>query len=181
MNSKIDKLFRQFDNTTPGCTICVVRKRKILLEKSYGLADLKTKTLITPNTAFSLASLTKPFTTMAIMILKEKSLLKFDDKFCKFFPDLPTYGKEITIRQLLSHTSGMPDHEKPLYKKIKEGEEPTIYDSLDVLKEQKEGLFDPGDRYKYSDAGFVILTLIIELVSGKRYADFLSKTIFTPL
>lgn len=178
MNKKIDRLFVKFNKNTPGCALVVVQNGKIILEKCYGLADLKSKIPITPNTAFRLASLTKPFTAMAIMILKEKGMLDFDDQLDKFFPD---YGKEITIRQLLTHTSGMSDHEQPLYKKIKKGEEPTIYDSLEVLKEQKGTLFKPGGQFAYSDAGYVVLALTIEKVSGKRYADFLTENIFIPL
>lgn len=175
------QLFSQFNANTPGYAVIAGKEKKITFEECVGLDNLEKRTPITSKTAFRLASLTKPFTAMAIMILKEKGLLKFDDELEKFFPDFPTYGRQITIRQLLTHTSGMPDHEKPLYKKLKKGEEPTIYDSLEVIKEQKEPLFNPGGRYLYSDMGFVILALIIEKVSGQKYSKFLKKYIFEPL
>ncbi len=181
MNTNIDNIFKQFNQNTPGCAVCVVQNDQIILEKSYGLANLENKIPITPNTAFRLASLTKPFTAMAIMILREKGILDFDDELDKFFPDFPEYGKGITIRQLLTHTSGIPDHEQPLYKKIKKGEEPTIYNSFEILKEQKGTFFKPGSQYKYSDTGYVVLALIVEKTSGKRYSDFLAKNIFIPL
>lgn len=177
----IDKLFSIFSNSTPGCSLVVAQKGEIILEKNYGLANLERNIPITSNTAFRLASLTKPFTAMAIMILKERKLLNFDDNLEIFFPEFPNYGKEITIRQLLTHTSGLPDHEQPLYRKIKPGEEPTIYDSLEVLKQENKLLFPSGTQYTYSDAGFVVLALIIEKVTSQRYADFLKENIFKPL
>lgn len=177
----LDQLFSTFTNTTPGCSIVVARKGNIMLEKNYGLVNLEERIFINSGTAFRLASLTKPFTAMAIMILKEKGLLVFDDNLNKFFPDFPNYGKNITIRQLLTHTSGLPDHEQPLYRTIKPGDEPTIYDSLDVLKLENKLLFPSSSKYKYSDAGFVVLALIIEKVSGQKYSDFLSQNIFIPL
>lgn len=175
-NLFIDNVF-----PAPGFSMLVNDRRKILLEKSIGLANLQTLKPITPNTAFRLASLTKQFTTMAIMILKERKLLSFDDRIEKFFPDFPNYGKNISIRQLLTHTSGIPDHEKLLYKKINFGEEPNIYDALYVLNQQKKLLFKSGEKNQYSDSGFVLLALIIEIVSKKSYSDYLVENIFLPL
>lgn len=177
----VDKIFQKYNIKTPGCAVSIIKDDKTIIEKCIGLADLKTKSLITPNTAFRLASLTKPFTAMAIMLLSENSKLNFEDKLSKYFPNFPAFGKEITVRQLLTHTSGMPDHEKPLYKKISNGYEPTIYDSYDVLKRINKPLFKPGSDYGYSDAGYVILALLIEKISGLRYSDFLNKNIFIPL
>lgn len=179
--TNIDLLFSAFNNTTPGCSFVVVQNGEIILEKSFGLANKEKNIPITSQTAFRLASLTKPFTAMAIMMLKEKNLLSFDDTVEKFFPEFPNYGKNITIRQLLTHTSGIPDHEQPLYRKIKSGEELTMYDALEVLKQENELLFPSGTKYTYSDAGFVVLALIIENVSGQRYARFLAENVFVPL
>lgn len=181
MNNKLDILFQEFTDETPGCIVCVVKNEKVILTSTYGLANLETKSAITSNTAFRLASLTKPFTAMAIMLLKEKKLFSFDDRLTDFFPDFPAYGKEITVRHLLNHTSGMPDHEMPLYKKISKGFEPTIYDVLAILQEQKSAFFKPGSKYLYSDAGYVVLALIIEKVSGYKYSRFLTDNIFQKL
>lgn len=181
MKKNINSLFSQFNKNTPGCSVIVLKNNLIVFQDSYGMANLEKSIPNEQNTAFRLASLTKPFTAMAIMLLVEKQLMKLTDTLPKFFADFPTYGSSITIEQLLSHISGMPDHEKPLYKKFKLGDEPTIYDSLSVLKKQEKYLFKPGTKYKYSDAGFVVLALIIEKVSGKRYADFLRDNIFQPL
>lgn len=180
-NELLATIFPEFNQTTPGCAIQVVRDGKTLFQQCIGFANVEKQMEITPQTAFRLASLTKPFTAMAIMLLKEKTKLSFDQKLPEFFPDFPEYGKNITIRQLLTHTSGMPDHESPLYDQIKPGDEPTLIDSLAVLKKQEKTIFLPGSQYAYSDAGFVILALIIERVSNMKYAMFLQKNIFDPL
>ncbi len=174
-------LLTKFNNTTPGYAIKILKKNEIIFEQCIGLANLNKRTPITSETAFRTASLTKQFTAMAIMLLCEKRLLDFDDPLEKFFSDFPAYENKITVRQLLTHTSGIPDHEKPLYRKIKPGEKPTIYDALAVLKKQKTLLFPAGSQSLYSNAGYVLLALIIEKVSGKKYATFLEENIFTPL
>ena len=104
-----------FSKNSPGCSICILQNEKIILEKCFGLADLKNGTQIKPNTAFRLASLTKQFTARAITILEEKGELNFNDQLQQFFPGFPAYGKDISILNLLIHSSGVPDHEKPLY------------------------------------------------------------------
>lgn len=170
-----------FSKDSPGCSVCVLQNEKIVFRKCFGMANLKNRTKIKFNTAFRLASLTKQFTARAITILEEKGKLDLDDQLKKIFPDFPAYGKDISVRNLLTHTSGIPDHETPLYKKTRIGEEPTIYDSFKILEERKRLLFKPGSKYKYSDAGYVLLALIIEKASGLKYSKFLKKYIFKPL
>lgn len=167
--------------STAGYSLLIKRRNKIVLKKYCGLANTKTNTRITSKTNFRLASNTKPFTAMGIMILKERGLLSFDDTISSFIPDFPSYGENVTIRQLMTHTSGVPDHEKPLYKQLHKKNEPTIYDSLEVLKQEKKTLFIPGSTYTYSNSGYVLLALIIEKISQQKYADFLKKNIFMPL
>lgn len=179
--TQLSSLFGHYSNETPGCSVAVLRNSKLLLTESYGLADVKKRIPNTPNTAFRLASLTKPFTAMAILILYEKGQLSLYDSIVKYLPGFPEYGKNITIQHLLSHTSGSPDHEKPLYSITKKDEEPTIYDALKILNREKSSIFYPGERYEYSDAGYVLLALIIEVVSGIKYREFLREYIFNPL
>lgn len=169
------------NSQTPGYALLVGKEGKIIYEDYVGLANLKTQEPITKNTAFRLASLTKQFTAMGIMILYKNKLISYEDRIKKFFPDFSEYGENITVRQLLTHTSGIPDHEKPLYKKIKTGYEPTIYDALRILKKGKKLLFKSNTRCKYSDAGFVVLALILEKVTGQKYGKFLADNIFKPL
>lgn len=183
MDKKSKFIFDSKLDLEPGFAVVVLKDNKIVWQKCGGMADLGRKKPITPETNFRLASLSKQFTTMAIMLLKERGQLSYDDPLRKFIPDFPEYGKSITLRQLLTHTSGMPDHEKPLYKQIKliPGFEPDIYDSLKILKKQKRLLFPSGTRYEYSDTGFVVLALIIEKISGLSYRNFLKNNIFKPL
>jgi CubicO group peptidase (beta-lactamase class C family) len=178
---------------TPGYAMAVIKDGRIVLMETAGLADLDKQTPITTKTAFRLASLSKQFTAMAMMILAERKKLSLENKLTDFFFDYPEYGKQVTVRQLLTHTGGIPDHEKPLYQLIKQRKnirgydrkprysEPTIYDALEILKNQPIPLFRPGNRYKYSDAGYVLLALIIEKVSGLSYREFLTGNIFSPL
>ncbi len=180
-NIKINSLFKSYSSITPGCAIGVTKGNKLLFKTSFGLANVQEKIPITSSTPFRLASLTKPFTAMSIMLLKEQGKLHYDDSLKSFFSNLPLFLENVTLRQLMTHTAGIPDHEKLLYKQISIGDEPTIYDSLKVLSQRKRLLFNPEKKYKYSDAGFVLLALVIEKVSKQKYAAFLKKNIFDPL
>jgi len=164
----------------PGFATAVIKNNKVANEFYTGFSNLKAKKPINRNTNFRLASLSKQFTAMAIMILEKRRRLSYDAPLSRFFPDFPDYGRNITVRQLLTHSSGMPDHEQILYKTIKTNNLPTIYDALTVFR-QSQPLFKPGSRYQYSDAGYVMLALIIEKVSGLSYRDFLTKYILKPL
>jgi len=183
---------------SPGYAMAVVKDGKTVLTETAGLADLDNGIPITTKTAFRLASLSKQFTAMAVMILAERKKLNLENKLTDFLPNYPAYGKKVTVRQLLTHTAGIPDHEKPIYKSLRATErsvaisanaprnderhsEPTIYEALEVLKNQPIPLFPPGSRYQYSDAGYVLLALIIEKISGLSYRDFLQRNIFSPL
>ncbi|MEI6728401.1 MAG: serine hydrolase domain-containing protein, partial [bacterium] len=121
------------------------------------------------------------FTAMAILILVDKNLLTLDTKITKFFPNL-IYCKPVTIKNLLNHTSGLPDHEKILYQTLKNIPEPNIYDSLNVLENSYVGLdFAVNTKFEYSNSGYVLLAIIIELISGEKYSEFLQKNIFNKL
>lgn len=165
----------------PGFAAMVLKDNQVVWQKCRGWADLIRQTQITPETNFRLASLTKQFTAMATMILVERKKLNLEDKLTEFFSDYPAYGNKISVRQLLTHTAGIPDHEEPLYRAIRPGDEPTMIEALEVLKSRPAPLFLPGNKCLYSDAGFVLLALIIEKVSGLSYRQFLKQNIFDPL
>ena len=165
----------------PGFAAAVLKNDKIVWKKCIGMADLGKKMPITPQTNFRLASLSKQFTAMAVMILIERKKLSLKNKLSDFFSGFPAYGNKVSVRQLLTHTAGIPDHEKPLYRTIRPGDEPTMADALDILKSQSSPLFPPGSEYQYSDSGYVLLALIIEKVSGLTYREFLKQNIFSPL
>ena len=108
----VDAMFRDFDwANSPGAAVIVIKKGKPLFAKGYGLADLEKKIPCTTNTNFRLASVTKQFTAMAVLILVAREKLSLQDRLPKFFPEFPAYGETISLHHLLTHTSGLPDYE----------------------------------------------------------------------
>ncbi len=173
----IEKLMSEYASPhAPGAAVLVMQNDTIVFKKAYGLANLEERTPITTTTNFRLASLTKQFTAMCIMILAERGLLSYEDSLVKFFPDFPAYGSAITVRQLLTHTSGLVDYE-PL---IPDSQRVQVLDMdcLELLKKVDTLYFPAGSQYQYSNTGYAVLALIVEKVSGKRFADFLKENIF---
>jgi len=176
----IDELFHDYDQANaPGASVMVIRNGKILLAKSYGLADVENKIPAAPDTDFRLASVTKQFTAMAVMILADEGKLSLGDPITKFFPEFPDYGRGITLRHLLHHTSGLLDYEDL----IPPGTTIPVLDinALRLLATQNKTYFPPGAKFRYSNTGFAFLALIVEKVSGQTFAAFLRKNIFQPL
>ena len=152
----------------PCSAIIVTKNGKILYEK-YINCDMFTQ--------FRVASLTKPFTAMAIMMLAQDNKLKLDDSLSKYL-NLPKWSKQISIRNLLNHTSGVPDYEQVLYKTFKSP--PKMQDALDVIRSQQILLFKPGEKQQYSESGYVLLALVVQKLTGS-YASFLKERIFDTL
>lgn len=164
---------------SPGLSVEVIRDGKIIAARSYGLADLSSGARISSATNFRIASVSKQFTAMAILILLEQGKLSLDNTLTDFFPGFPAYGHAITIRQLLNHTSGIRSYEQFIdeYRHTQISDQ----DVLHVLEQQKDGYFLPGADYRYSNSGYVLLALIAEHVSGQSFADFMRQHIFLPL
>ena len=185
--AQIDAIFQPLvSSSSPGCAVLVVRDGKTIFKKGYGLADLRTGIAIDSQTNFRLASFTKQFTATAIMLLAKDGKLRYDDTLSRFFPDFPAYGRSITVRQLLTHTAGLPDYEdlyEAKFAKTPSSQIPQITDSqvLKLLSEQKAEMFPAGSRWHYSNSGYVVLGLIVEKVSGMPYQDFLKQRIFDRL
>ncbi len=180
MTQKLEALFHDYDRADcPGACVMVIQNGKILAAKGYGLADLETKTPCATNTNFRLASVTKQFTAMAVMILAERKKLSLDERLTDFFPEFPEYGKLISVRQLLSHTSGLDDYEDVIPK----GTEIPVLDRdvLRLLMKQNKTYFPPGTKYRYSNSAYALLALMVEARSGSTFAQFLRKSIFQPL
>lgn len=180
MEAKIDELFARFDRPDgPGASVAVIRDGTIVFKKGYGLAHLEEKIPAEKRTNFRLASVTKQFTAMAILILKERGALSYDDPLSQFFPDFPEIGKKITVRHLLTHTSGLIDYENIMPENL------TVAlrdrDVLELAKSQHGTYFTPGTEYRYSNTGYALLALIVEKVSGETFASFLKEHIFLPL
>jgi CubicO group peptidase (beta-lactamase class C family) len=172
----------------PGFAVLVRENGKTAFERGYGVRDLGTKARIDAHTNFRLASFTKQFTAMAIMLLAHDGKLHYDDKLTKFFPDFPAYGKDITIRNLLTHTSGLPDYEDLMETAEKTGgplwtPEHQIQDEevLQLLEKASKGFFAPGTSWAYSNSGYVLLGLVVAKVSAEPFGEFLLQRIFSPL
>jgi CubicO group peptidase (beta-lactamase class C family) len=176
----IDALFKDYNQPgVPGASVIVIREGKVLYKRAYGMADLEARTAATTKTNYRLASVTKQFTAMSILMLAERGRLLIDNKITRFFPDYPAYGKDITIRELLTHTSGLRAYEDL----IPAGRTTQLKDRdvLDLLKQQTSTYFVPGMEWRYSNTGYAHLALIVEKASGMSFAAFLKKSIFGPL
>lgn len=186
-SQQIDGIFSSFNtNDTPGAAVMVLDHDRVVFQRGYGLADLKTRARITPLTNFRLASVTKQFTATAILLLVHDGKLKLDENLTRIFPDFPPYGRKITVRNLLNHTSGLLDYEDLLdkqYPNTPPDKIPQIRDAgvLKLMEQQTTTQFEPGSRWQYSNSGYAVLAMIAERVSGKPFEDFLRERIFLPL
>ena len=176
----IDPIFQDYNHPgVPGASVLVVRDGKVLYKHSYGMADLEAHVAAAPDTNYRLASVTKQFTAMAILMLRERGLLSLDDPLTRFFPDYPAYGRAVTVRHLLTHTSGLKAYEElmPAGQTVQLKDR----DVLKLLEAETSGYFAPGSDWRYSNTGYAHLALIVEKVSGMTFAAFLKKNIFDPL
>ena len=180
----IDRIFDRYRGTsTPGCAIGAGRNGEVLLTRAYGMANLETGTPNTSETIFHAASLAKQVTAMATMLLVREGKLSLDDDIRRWLPELPAYGHTITVRHLLTHTSGLRDYIELLIFARGRFEEDRIThaDFLDILARQKSLNFSPGTAYGYSNTGYALLALLVQRVSGQSLRDFARERIFEPL
>jgi len=168
----------------PGMSVCVARHNRVLLAKGYGRANLELSVPTSEHTAYELASLTKPFTALAIMLLVEQGRLSLTDPIKKFLPAAPSTWDQITVSQLLSHTSGLGD-----YFSVAELKSGSVFEwtreyspeTLLPLLFKVPIVAAPGEKWSYSNTGYYVLGLILEKVSGQPYEQFLQQKIFAPL
>ena len=177
---KIDSLVKQkSSNGFNGCAL-VINNGSEIYKNSFGYSNYDTKELLNENSTFELASCSKQFTGMAIMILAEQGKLNYSDTIQKFIPTLPY--QNITIQNLLTHTSGLPDYMEVLEKHWDKNKFATNYDVVNLLNQYKpKSYFSPNEDFDYSNTGYALLSIIIEKASGLTYADFLDKYIFKKL
>jgi CubicO group peptidase (beta-lactamase class C family) len=188
-SANVDSLISEYiNNDGSGLALLVTKNNKILYQKGYGLANLEQKTPIDTKTIFYLASVSKQFTAMAIMILAEEGKLNYDDPITKFFPKFPDYAKTITIKHLLYHTGGLSDYMKDDDESddfSASGKETNSKEvtrkALNFIVKEPKPLFEAGESYEYSNSGYVVLAGIVEEASKKSFPDFLKEKIFQPL
>jgi CubicO group peptidase (beta-lactamase class C family) len=160
----------------PGMAVAVVKDSRVLMAKGYGLANVEHGVPVTRETVFQSGSIGKPFAATAVMLLAEEGKLSLDDPIDRFFASAPESWKRITVRHLLSHTSGLQDYpdDYDLRRDYTEDEQ--------LAMVQKSPLaFGPGERWSYSNLGYVTLGALIRRVSGQFYGDYLAERIFRPL
>src|ERR1700688_824462 len=189
MASKVEAIFAPMVvPNAPGVAVLVVKGGRKLFEHGYGLRDLKSAAKIDARTNFRLASCSKQFTAMAVMLLVHDGKLRYDQKLTDVFPDFPAYGKSISIRNLLNHTAGLQDYETLMEDeqrgtKGKWTNDHQIQDAevLTLLEQTDHGMFPPGTQWYYSNSGYVVLGLVVAKVSGQPFPEFLRERIFAPL
>ncbi len=167
---------------TPGLAVLIRQEGRAIYQRGFGARDLRTLDPIGPAANFRLASCTKQFTAAAIMLLVRDGKLRYDTALTDLFPEFPAWGRAITIRHLLTHTSGLPDYEDLMDggpwtpdHQIQDAE------ALALIERQPHGRFAPGASWSYSNSAYVVLGLIAAKVSGRSFPDFLRDRIFTPL
>lgn len=175
--AELDDLMKHYySNGIFNGTVLVSEDGKAIYRKAFGYSNNETKQKLTPESSFDLASVSKQFTAMGIMILKEKNKLSYDDKLIKYFPEFPAYAKDIKIRNLLNHTSGLPH-----YDDYNDRDNLSNSEVLKILIDRDQLDFKTGEKYTYNNSGYVMLGLIIEKISGQSLSEFLKENIFDPL
>lgn len=182
-DATVAALMRDYTGRVPGASVLVLHEGRPLLRRGYGLADVETGAAATPDTHYRLASVSKQFTAAAVLLLVQDGKLGLDDPLRRWLPSLPPVGDAITIRQVLSHTSGLIDYEDlmPPGRYDDGARQMRDADVLRVLEGQDRTYFAPGQGYRYSNSGYALLALIVEKASGRRYGEFLRERIFLPL
>jgi CubicO group peptidase (beta-lactamase class C family) len=186
-SAQLDSFFAALNSgSAPGAAVLVVYDGRTVFRRGYGVTDLRTLHPIDAKTNFRLASFSKQFTAAAIMLLVRDGKLHYDDRLTDIFPEFPAYGKSITLRNLLNHTSGLEDYGELLMKQHPDTPPemvPQILDAgvLKLLEQQTSGEFPPGSQWEYSNSGYAVLAMVVEKASGESFGRFVQQRIFVPL
>jgi CubicO group peptidase (beta-lactamase class C family) len=179
----IDSVFAAYDSrVSPGCAAAVVRDGRPIFEKGYGMSDLQHGVPITPASIFHVASISKQFTAMAMVLLARDGKLSLDDDIRKHLPEVPDFGHRITIRHLIHHTSGLRDQWQLLSLSGWRPDDPkSEADILWLVGRQRALNFVPGSEHLYSNTGYTLMGTIVQRVTGKTLRQFTTERIFAPL
>ncbi|HYV07008.1 MAG TPA: serine hydrolase domain-containing protein, partial [Blastocatellia bacterium] len=184
INARVDKLFALWNKPeSPGCSLAVIKDGSIIYKRGYGAADLDHDIPNSPGTVFHVASLSKQFTAMSVLLLAQQGKLSLDDQVRKYIPELGDFGKPLTIRHLLHHTSGLRDQWNLLIMSGWRLSEDVVRDDdvLDLVSRMKALNFNPGAEHLYSNTGYTLLAQIVKRVSGQTLREFADANIFKPL
>ena len=181
--ARVDAVFQEYDRSdSPGCALGVYRDGGIAYARGYGMANLELGVANSAQTIFDIGSTSKQFTAFSIQLLAREGKLSLDDDVRKWVPEIPSYGKLVTIRHLLHHTSGLRDYIVAMeLQGVQEEDYTTEQDALDILTKQKAANFVPGQEYLYSNTGYFLLGIIVKRASGQPLREFAAERIFAPL
>jgi CubicO group peptidase (beta-lactamase class C family) len=178
--AKIDSIVRKAmtDGPIPGLSLAVVRRKETIVARGYGVANLADSTPATAETVYPIASITKQFTAAAILQQVEEDKIELKDELSRYLPDFPSQGKKVTIKQLLNHTSGIPNDFHPdSSSPPRSALEFTPAEFLTTFGPLPRE-FPPGEQFSYSNSGYYLLGLVLEKVSGEKYGDYLKRHVF---
>ena len=178
VSAKVDEYIRSEMQAQqiPGVALAVIKDGKMIIARGYGFANVEHQVPVKPETIFQSGSTGKQFTATAVMMLVEDGKLNLDDKITKYFPDGPEAWRNITVRHMLTHTSGMTDYPEDLDLR-RDYTEDELYQRIKTIPLA----FQPGEKWSYSNLAYVMLGILIHRISGKFYGDFLQERIFKPL
>ena len=180
---RVDRLFAGYTKETPGCAVGVARDGREVFTRAYGMADLEHDIAATPATIYEAGSVSKQFTAAAVVVLAQQGKLSLDDDVRKHIPEVPDYGAPITIRHLLTHTSGLRDWGSVAsiagWPRTRRAH--THAHVLDIISRQSALNYPPGAAYSYTNSGYNLLVMIVDRVSGMSFADFTERHLFAPL
>jgi len=184
ITAQLDSLFSDWDSPiTPGCAVAASEKGRTLISRAYGMADLENSIPNSPSTIFEAGSVSKQFLTAAIILLALDGKLSLEDDVRDHIPELPDYGETITIRHLMTHTSGLRDWGSvAAISGWGRGNRTHNHDHvLDILSRQSNLNFTPGERYSYSNSGYNLMAIIVDRVADQPFAEYSKEKIFQPL
>ena len=182
--TEIDRIFSRWDSATlPGCTVGVSRDGRPLLTRAYGMADLEHGIANRPESIIEAGSLSKQFTAASVLLLVQQGKVALDDPARKYIPELPDYGTPLTVRHMLTHTSGLRDWGavEGIVGWPRTSRAYTHAHVLDIVSRQRTTNFPPGSAYSYSNTGYNLAAVLVSRVSGKSFADFTREVLFEPL
>jgi CubicO group peptidase (beta-lactamase class C family) len=181
--ARTDQLFAQWDRAdSPGAAVVVVKDGAVVYQHGYGCADLEHRIPITPQTLFDVASVAKQFTGLSVAMLLQQGKLSLDDDIHKHLPDLPDFGKPITINHLVHHSSGLRDWPETLALSDVDLEGPiTLETILEMVRRQRELDFAPGEEEQYSNTGYNLLAATVAKVTGQSFRGWTDQNLFQPL
>lgn len=180
---KIDGLFSEYSSSSPGCALGIMQDGDFIYRRGYGMANLEHDIPLTPKSILRIGSTSKQFTAVAVALLAQQENIKLDDPISKYFPEFPAWANDITVMNLVNHSSGIRDYLQLTWLAGMTDDADYYTDDyvISLLSRQRENNFPPGSRYLYSNSGYLLMAHLVERVSGLSLKDFSEKYIFEPL